>query len=254
MPRVVFKHHRATNNLGDRFCSPYDHLAPPPADALAIDIGEPTPPCETVIYGGGKIMGGLAATLGPGDRAARHRIAWGVSTVQRFPISPRYARAFRAMDLVGSRDWGDRRFPFAPCASCLSPLFDAPPAPRHEVVAYLHHWRAPEMGIVVPPSIPVMDNTQPDLAAAIAFLASGQTVVSNSYHGTYWALLLGRRVLCIPFSNKFGNFRVAPGYARPATWQRRLARARGSDETLALCRTATGDFRDRIAALTGAPI
>ncbi|MDD8024681.1 MAG: hypothetical protein PHX82_16430 [Paracoccaceae bacterium] len=36
MPRIVFKHHRDTTNLGD-----------------------------AVIYGGGKIMGGLAGHLGP---------------------------------------------------------------------------------------------------------------------------------------------------------------------------------------------
>ncbi len=248
MTRVAFKHIRASTNLGDTWCSPYDHIPDLAAQwsASVHDLDEPTPDCDAVIYGGGKIMGGLAAKLGPGDHDARHRIAWGVSTIQKFPISPRYWRAFRAMTLVGSRDWGDTRFSFAPCASCMAPDFDLGHGESHDVVAYLHHWRAPEMGIEVPAHIPVLDNTCPSFPEAIRFIASGRTVVSNSYHGVYWALLLGKRVICIPFSNKFHNFRIAPGYATASTWLGALDRARGSGEMLDLCRTATADFRRRI--------
>lgn len=251
MPRVVFKHIRASRNLGDTWCSPYDHIPALAAqwDATVQDIDEPTPPCDAVIYGGGKIVGGLAAQMGANDLAARWRIAWGVSTVQKFPISPRYGRAFRRLTLVGSRDWGDRQFTFAPCASCMAPEFDQPQDETHDVVAYLHHWRAPEMGLRVPPHIPVLDNTCPSFAEAVRFISSGRIVVSNSYHGVYWALLLGKRVLCIPFSNKFHNFRVAPGYASPADWQTSLGRATGSREILGLCREATDAFRRRVEEL-----
>ncbi len=251
MTRVIFKHIRASANLGDTWCSPYDHL-PGLSERWTTsvhDLKEPTPPCDAVIYGGGKIMGGLAETFGPHDLAARHRIAWGVSTVQKFPWSPRYARAYRQLTLVGTRDWDDRRFAFAPCATCMASDFDAPTPPEHEVVAYLHHWRAPKMGLTIPDDIPVQDNRYGDFSQTIAFIASGETVVTNSYHGTYWALLLGRKVLCIPFSNKFHSFRVAPGYAKPSNWRQKLALARASDEMLALCRAATEDFATQVTDL-----
>jgi hypothetical protein len=247
---IVYKHIRNTNNLGDRWCSPYDHVPGLAEGAVAMDLDEPTPTgASAVIYGGGKIMGSLRAKLTPADLAAPVRVAWGVSTIQSFPVSPRYWRAFRAMTLVGSRDWGDTRFTFAPCASCASSVFDEDLSETDDVVAYLHHWRAPEMGIRVPPEIPVMDNTCPSFEEAIRFIARGKTVVSNSYHGVYWALLLGKRVLCIPFSNKFKKFRIAPGYTTAATWQRDLGRARGSDETLGLCRAATDSFAARVRDL-----
>ncbi len=248
---IVFKHIRATNNLGDRWCSPFDHVKGFPPDTRAMDLGEETPPCDAVIYGGGKIMGSLAATLGPNDHAARVRVAWGVSTIQSFPISPKYGRAFRAMSLVGSRDWGDKRFPFAPCASCASDVFDMPMEETDDVVAYLHHWRAPEMGIVVPPGMPVLDNTCPSFEDAVRFIGRGRTVVSNSYHGVYWALLLGKKVLCIPFSRKFQKFRIAPGFSTPRRWLDDLHLARGSDEMMGLCREATETFRSTVESRVG---
>lgn len=52
MPRLVFKHLRNTANVGDRWCSPFDHL--PFDDAVVLDLDEPTPPCEAVIFGGGE--------------------------------------------------------------------------------------------------------------------------------------------------------------------------------------------------------
>ncbi|MGO4909317.1 hypothetical protein ACEN2J_13420 [Pseudorhodobacter sp. W20_MBD10_FR17] len=251
MTDLIFKHHRDTTNLGDAVCSPFDYYPELAANGKAVDLACPTPRADAVIYGGGKIMGGLAKMLGPEDYAAKTRIAWGVSTLQKFPISLRYWRAFRAMHLIGSRDWGDNRFPFAPCVTCVSPAFDAPPAPRHDVVLYLHHWRSRKADLPRPDGVPVLENNNPSFAETIRHIASGQVVVTNSYHGTYWALLLGRKVLCLPFSNKFSKFRVAPGYATPANWQAQLGRAQASDEMLGLCREATAAFRASVTSRIG---
>jgi len=249
MGTIIFKHHRATSNIGDAVCSPFDYYSEFSQQGTAVDLSRPTPPCTAVVYGGGKIMGGLAKTLGVNDFAARYRIAWGVSTVQKFPVSLRYWRAFRAMDLVGTRDWGDRRFTFAPCVTCISPVFDAPVEARHETVLYLHHWRSKGLNLPRPAGIPVLENNNSDFSATVRHLASGEVVVTNSYHGTYWALLLGKKVLCLPFSNKFENYRIAPGYGTPENWPSELSRAQGSNEMLGLCREATAIFRERVGTL-----
>ncbi len=252
MSDLVFKHHRDTQNLGDAVCSPFDYYPEFGVHGRAVDLSQPTPAVQSVIYGGGKIMGGLAKRLGPNDWAAQHRIAWGVSTVQKFPISLKYWRAFRAMHLVGSRDWGDDRFCFAPCVTCVSPLFDAPVVENHDVVLYLHHWKSAGQQVVRPTGVPVMENNNPSLSETIRHLASARVVVSNSYHGVYWALLLGKRVLCLPFSNKFHSYRIAPGYGDASDWPSQLGKARGSDEMLGLCRSATGVFRQQVGDLMGA--
>ena len=38
-------------------------------------------------------------------------------------------------------------------------------------------------------------------------LATAETVVSSSYHGVYWAMLLGKKVIALPFNAKFYGFR-----------------------------------------------
>lgn len=152
--KIVFKHHFETRNLGDRVCSPFDFYGDLAEGGQRVDLNQPTPRCDAVVYGGGKIMGGLAKTLGPEDRRARARIAWGVSTVQKSRIAPHYWKAYRRMTLVGSRDWGDKRFDWAPCVTCLADAFTEPQQEQHEVVAYLHHWRRRDSGIEIPAGVP----------------------------------------------------------------------------------------------------
>jgi hypothetical protein len=136
---IVFKHHHETRNLGDRVCSPIDYYPSLAQRGQRLDLAEPTPECKFVVYGGGKIMGGLARTLNANDMAAKARIAWGISTVQKSWFAPHYWSAYRKMTLVGTRDWGDRRFDWSPCVTCLAPEFDLPQEEKHEVVAYVHH-------------------------------------------------------------------------------------------------------------------
>ncbi len=63
MSDFVFKHHRDTQNLGDAVCSPFDYYPEFEARGCAVDLAQPTPAVQSVIYGGGKIMGGLPNSL-----------------------------------------------------------------------------------------------------------------------------------------------------------------------------------------------
>lgn len=248
MPRLVFKHIRSTNNIGDRSCCPLDYL--PFEDAVAMDLDEPTPQgCHAVIYGGGKIFGSLHRKMTVADRHAKARVAWGVSTVQSNPLSIRYALSRRSMTLVGSRDYGDTRYDYAPCVSCMSPLFDRVYQEEHDVVFYFHHDKTPCVQDLVPEHVPRLSNCCSSLDEAIRFLGSGRTVVSNSYHGVYWALLLGRRVLCLPFSGKFQGYRLPPGYSDLRNWPQELHNACSQPDMLDLSRLASRSFEQRVRAL-----
>lgn len=249
MQDIVFKHHFRTSNLGDRVCSPFDYYPDLAAQGTRLDLDDPTPECRVVVYGGGKIMGGLNRNLGRTDMAAQARIAWSVSTVQKSRFSPHYWLAYRKMTLVGSRDFGDDRFPWSPCVTCLAPGFDRLVEERHEVVIYAHHWQAKKQRLHLPAHIPIMENVEQDFNKVIDFIASGRIVMSNSYHGVYWALLLGKKVICVPYSNKFYNYRFAPGYSSPEEWTRELSKAKGHDEMLGLCRNGAAAFRARTLPL-----
>jgi hypothetical protein len=246
MIRIVFKHLSKTQNIGDRSCSPYAHIADLSSEITPLDLYDPTPPCDAVVYGGGKIFGSLHASLNANDRQAARRIAWGVSTVQTNPLSLRYFLSRKSMHLIGSRDFGDTRYDYAPCVSCMSPIFDEPFKIEHDVVFYAHHEKTQQMHLHVPSHIPTMDNHAASMEEAVRFIGSGHTVVSNSYHGIYWALLLGRHVLCVPFSNKFHHYRLSPGYARASDWVKSLKMARRHDEMLGLSRQATAKFQLKV--------
>jgi hypothetical protein len=248
---IVFKHHFRTTNLGDRVCNPFDHYPDLASRGTRIDLDDPTPACKVVVYGGGKIMGGLRKSLTANDRAARARIAWGVSTVQKNRFSLKYWLAYRQMNLVGTRDFGDDRFPWSPCVTCLAAAFDQSYPEEHDVVAYVHHWRVRDRGVELPVGIPVMENIENDLPRVLRFIASGRTVMSNSYHGVYWALLLGKKVLCVPYSNKFYNYRLQPGYSTGRDWYKELSKARGYDEMMGLCRDGAARFEAQARALIG---
>lgn len=248
MTRVHFQHLRDTNNIGDRSCCPFDYFDWGAATVSHIKSAE-TPEHDIGIYGGGKLFRGLASYPGVRSGPGITTIAWGIGTAQSWPFSPSYLRARRRIDLIGSRDFTDKRFAYAPCVSCMSPLFDAPPAPEHEVVFYAHAGKTKGMGVTPPAGMPVATNRTKTLEEALGFIASGATVVSNSYHGVYWGLLMGRRVLCLPFSNKFGGYRLPPAYARPRNWQAEIKHAIAQPEMLGLCRAATLAFKDRVEAL-----
>lgn len=245
MTKLHFQHLRDTTNIGDKSCSPYDYFEW--NDATVTDVRHAdTPDYDVGIYGGGKIFGGLSRYAGVRRGANAINIAWGVGTAQSFPISLRYARARRKMDLIGSRDYGDTRYTYAPCPSCMSPLFDAPPAPQHDVVFYAHAGKTTKMGIDIPDSIPTIDNNCEDLKTALTFISGGATVVSNSYHGVYWGLLMGRRVLCLPFSNKFAKYRLPPHVSTARNWLSEIHNAKAQPDMLGLVRGATMSFKSLV--------
>lgn len=246
MPRLVFKHLRNTDNVGDRWCSPFDHL--PFEDAVALDLDEPTPPCQAVIFGGGKIFGSLASKITTNDKLARHRIAWGVSTVQSSVFSLRYGRSRRQMTMIGSRDYGDARYDYAPCVTCMSPIFDQAHPSKHDLVFYLHKTKSSALDLKIPSGVPVLDNFCSSMEEAVNFIGSGDVVVSNSYHGVYWALLLGKKVLCLPFSKKFSQYRFAPGYSSADRWGQELGQAVARPDMLAVCREASRHFEAKVRA------
>lgn len=241
---IHFQHLRETKNIGDLWCSPFDYFDWP--DAEVSDLRQTSSHYDVGIYGGGKIFGGLKTYKGVNNDPRSLHIAWGVGTRQSFFLSRRYAWARGLCDLVGSRDYGSRQYDFAPCASCMSSLFDEVPPPEHDVVFYNHGGKTDKQGIQIPSEMPNLDNNCASFEEAIRFIASGRTVVSNSYHGVYWGLLLGRKVICIPFSNKFNAYRRPPAYASAKNWLGRLDQGKAHGDMLELCREATIQFRGKV--------
>lgn len=130
-------------------------------------------------------------------------------------------------DLIGVRDPEDTQFEKPPLryVPCASVMLDALPKgqatdPLHEAVVYVQKSRIPTRSLaypmlsnatdvnhnvskvasIDPQSIPAAGTA----GRAVEFLATGATVVTNSYHGALWASMLNRAVVVLDgWSSKF---------------------------------------------------
>jgi len=230
--RIINVHRLDTANVGDHASSPIKYF---PIDAGRTDtfcrdrVGD----ADVVIVGGGGLLSEyfeprLSRTL----HDARRIIVWGVGNhaYNGKPIEPAW---LRRAELVGLRDWGGK-YRWTPCASCMSPVFERVPTPKHRFVVFRHH------DVANMPSFdaPTMHNYHTTLADAAAFLASGEFVVTNSYHGAYWATLLGRRVVCRNWNPKFDGFKHPPTFLMDQRLSQALDQAVAYPDALEQCRTA----------------
>jgi hypothetical protein len=238
-------HRRIDENIGDAACSPapyFDFGA-----QIQIGLTDTAPACTRAILGGGQVYSDCVEAAIYLTGQARQRVIWGVGISRKNVRHYSFDILEGACQLIGSRNWDVPRCTYVPCVSAMSPLFDAPASPVHDVVLYLHAGKS--AGIPLPPEVPMMMNNDGTLAQALAFLASGATVVTNSYHGTYWGMCLGRRVLCLPFSNKFRQFRENPVFADPADWPAHIAAAEVRWGVLDEARSLNRAFYERVMNL-----
>lgn len=243
-------------NVGDWYCSPsryFADVAAPEQDIKSFKVEDG----GCVILGGGGLVSVNFKPHMERLAASRSRlsaiVAWGIGEslindksgglVPRWQGElPDYLARF---DLVGLRDYGTA-YTWVPCASCMLEYFDRTYTIEHDVCIY-EHKRIP----IPIDGFPRRSNDGQDIAGTLAFLASADVVITNSYHGAYWATLLGRRVIAIPNLSKMHNFRHAPAICAPAQWRDFISRAKRYPEALDECRDANRQFLQRVLALLG---
>lgn len=199
---ILFAHFSRTRNVGDLASGPYQWFDFPPQRVL--DIRDPLPDARVAIYGGGALTPLLANAPLPGGI----RVAWGIGSSMHGQTDPHPNPA--NYDLLGIREYVDPGL-YVPCSSCMCTLFDRAYRIEHEAVLFFNDDPAvlSRYPLRLDAAMPRLDNKQP-LERVIPFLASGETVVTNSYHGWYWATLLGRRVVCVAYSSKFHRVKFPP--------------------------------------------
>jgi len=260
-------HCKNTSNAGDRAAPPTNYLRlGPDWDLHDVDKRPVTAKSQVAIIGGGGLIQHYLS-MGVQDAMAKHgvNILWSIGLNGEDVRGDSYRKHpwVDAADLVGVRDWGpDVRYRWLPCPSCMHLIFDTAGesiAPVHEYVMYTHchhpfavHHRILEdiVGHPVAP-MPKMGNMGCDIEDAVEFLASGKRVLTSSYHGAYWATLLGREVVVVrPWSSKFMRLRFPPTIVDDVTYGFEAVRyARKYPEALQECRQTTLAFADDVRIL-----
>lgn len=203
---MIYELHRKTkSNIGDYWCNPsrYFDLY---AESHNIKNILPIEGNTFIIGGGGLIhhqFSPLIEKIVYGN--PKHVILWGIGTNYYLKRKDKqYPSWLDKCSLIGLRDKDSEHY--LPCVSCMHPAFNKTYKIKHDIVFYTHRAKSNFSRT----EMPNMHNAERDFDKVIDFLGSGQTVVTDSYHGAYWAMLLGRNVQVYAWSTKFLTLKNTP--------------------------------------------
>lgn len=174
-------HHANNGNTGDKASNPslYFHLGD---DVKVYSYDQPMRPCDLLVVGGGMIP----EHYDFGSIDAKVKVAWGVGLANH----ENHKALCRHFDLYGQRDDPTWEETFVPCASCHSnDMVNAAEwsRPSEDVVA-IWNKALPQMDVSAFDVSWVLNNTM-DIRAILAAIYRAGSVVTNSYHAAYWAVL-----------------------------------------------------------------
>jgi hypothetical protein len=148
-------------------------------------------------------------------------------------------------DEVGIRDW-DQNQPWVPCASCMHPALDKKYAIKNDVIFYEHKKQL--IKNFGNDSMPRFVNSGNNIDQTIELLGSANIILTNSYHGAYWGVLLGKKVIVVePWSSKFLSMKYAPWILkRDQDWKDVVDLVKTREGALESSRLATTNFWEKI--------
>ena len=272
--RLMNIHCKSTSNLGDRLSSPtryfehlrgvpvfdlYDwHPARQPDVAVRRDFAERVADSHVLIGGGGLLNSDVfAAAIDYITHASsKHIIIWGAGHnaywIKKFSdIKQVCLIDHNKYSLVGVRDHL-QPFLFCPCASAMHETLDSKIEVSRPVGIYSISERTGEFSELLrsDPEIPILTNDCQDMQEVVTFLSECSTVLTNSYHGAYWATLLNRRVVvCNPDSSKFFDMPFPLPMGHPLEWRKLEKQSRTYPEALSEARSANEHFFQLVCEL-----
>lgn len=255
-----------TPNIGDAYAAPrnyFDFLAMSrPVDIKSLrGVVDRETEHQKIDFGGAALIvggGGLLdndyfrdeISLISGLPATALRVLWGtgqnnhaVRNVSSL-FNSRY-QDLSSFDLVGIRDYPNP-WEWVPCASCMHEYFSQPaPEPTLDIVSYLHY--DPNLHAEAFNEIPHPLYNKGTFDQAIEHISRGALVLTNSFHGAYWAQLLGRKVIAFPTTSKLLHYRFPIPLCDPTEWRRYTRFAYVAEEALAFSREANTRFAAKVA-------
>lgn len=222
--KPIFVHISKTNNAGDQCCSPVDYI-PEFSSCEVVNLSESTEIKNKILIigGGGLLSHGEGINKILIKLISNNKVIfWGVGVNTHSTQKIEYPEYLKHNNILfcGIRDWKNP-FEFVACGSCLSKFFIKPPKPLRKTVVYEHFNKPININ-----HFPKLSNkgTKQDITKILNFLSSGEIVITNTYHGAYWSLLMNKTVLILnAFSNRFFTF--PPGivaHVDDSTWKSQL--------------------------------
>jgi len=224
--KIYELHRKDKTNIGDYWCNPSRYFKFKNLHSEELIHNNSLTSDDALIVGGGglihkKFQLHIDRIL---DKKPKISALWGIGHnfgkkhIQKTKDDVYYPNWIKKASLVGIRDWIHGHYDtYLPCVSCMHPAFDKTYEIKNEVVFYTHAFKSkfqPSKNDIV------MSNSEKDFDKVISFLGSANTVVTDSYHGAYWAQLLGKDVRVLSWSVKFDHMKYPPSFLEHITkWQ-----------------------------------
>jgi len=213
---IVEVHRKVKNNIGDYYSNPsryfdFTELGSQELMHNNYDIAEQ----NLIIGGGGLIHKKFSLHIqNLLKKKPKRTVLWGIghnfgkkhiTKTQEDVIFPDW---LEQCDLIGIRDFvkGKENL-YLPCVSCMHPAFDKNYEVEKDIGYFLHAFKTK---LSDTENKSVLYNNKLDFEKAIEFIGSHDTIITDSYHGAYWAMLLNKQVQVVSWSVKFNYFKNPP--------------------------------------------
>lgn len=203
--KVYFVNIFKTKNIGDVYSSPELYFGNKFSDYEKIDLNSKhinKLVNKNVIIGGGGLFSKKHKFYNRVKKLIHKNrsFLWGVGINDHFDTNINYSDYSNSISksvLVGCRDYGVKNTIYVPCSSCYLPIHDH--MKKGSGIGHYIHY-----DFTYDTNGYKMFNDSKSINQVLRFLSSKETIVTNSYHGAYWSLLLGKNVVVHnEFSNKF---------------------------------------------------
>ena len=209
---ILELHNKSKKNSGDFFCNPSRYFNFPNVQSKRLNARH-TVKNKTLVLGGGGLIhkhwvNSIESLL---DQQPKQTVLWGIGHNSK-GFNENYIYYPKWLDrcqLIGIRDWieGYQHY-YLPDVTCMHSAFDKSYEEKHDVVFYIRARKHELLKQDTRANSPiVLKNSERDFFKIIEFLGSAKTIVTDSYHGTYWGQLLGKNVKTYAWGVKFLNMR-----------------------------------------------
>lgn len=203
--KTVNIHIKNTKNIADLFCNASRYYE---INAESEDFSNLNKHYNSnIVFGGGMLLKKLDNDPTILSKIKGKKISWGAGCSRNQLKSYNYSKRpfIKKFDLFSTRDYG-LGLEYVPCPSCKNSLFQKKYKIKNDIIVYSNKL-SKNLKIT---DFPSNDNENMSLEETIEFIGSANTVITSSYHGVYWSMLLNKNVICIPFNAKFFNFKHSP--------------------------------------------
>lgn len=261
---VVNLHRIDKNNVGDFYCAPhlyFDVLKDKALDIFDYKVDDRNVTNNfiekisnnSLIIGGGGLLNrsGFSKQMELFEKLTEKNkkiVLWGLGHNRKdhstFNKKVDYNIDISKFGLVGTRDYS-MPGEYVPCVSCMHSIFDNDYSSVQETGIIFHKDTLKKNNLLKRlENYPTSSNTT-NLEEMVGFIGKSETIVTDSYHAMYWSLLLNKKVIAIPNSSKFYDFKYKPVFSSFDNFEADIKKGQSYSGILEECREINHKFADK---------